>query len=309
MESNELTSNSNFNSLNDYTSFPELSFFNNKKSKSDEGKFVIMKSTDTEKNFANLSPFRIQKGVEGITADYIKIMKQKDGTLLIRTNTNKGTSSLLKNATFGGIFDIKVEEHQSLNDRQGIIYCPDLNSEEVSDILNELKNQNIKHVHAMTKFIDNKLLRMGLYVITFNSRDLPDFVNVGYIKVKVRPFIPNPMKCRKCLAYGHTKNWCKVNDEFCNKCSKILPHDSCNEKLCKNCNGDHYSNFKKCPIYVKEAKIMEIKTLQNVSINEAKRKYNNMFESTTKESLGSYVKVTENLNEHVKHIKKKNEIL
>lgn len=293
MESNESSWNDNCHSLNN-ASFPELSFFNNKKI--DEGKFVIMKSTDTGKNFANLSPFWIQKGVDGITTDTTKIMKQKEGSLLIRTNTNKGTTKLLKAITFGGIINIKVEEHHSLNDRQGIIYCSDLNNEEINDILNELKDQNIKHVHAMTKFIDNKLCRMGLYVITFNSRVLPDFINIGYLKIKVRPYIPNPMKCRKCLAYGHTKNWCNKSEEFCNKCAQALPHDSCTEKLCKNCNGEHYSNFKKCPIYVKESKIMEIKTLQNVSINEAKRRHIIMFEQINKDS---YVEVTENLNEHV----------
>lgn len=297
MESNNLiTRSDNLVSLNDNAVFPGLSFFNNSKNKTDDGKFVIMKPIETGKNFANLSPFWIKKGVDGITADTVKIIKQKEGSLLIRTNSSKGTANLLKSTTFGGIMNIKVEEHHSLNDRQGIIYCPDLNNEDLNEILKELENQNIKLVHAMTKSVDNKIVRMGLYVITFNAQVLPEFINVGYLKVKVRPFIPNPMKCKKCLAYGHTQKWCNESEEFCYKCSKTLPHESCTDKICKNCQGEHFSNFKKCPIYVKEAKIMEIKTLQNVSMNEAKRRYNNMCERINKES---YAEVSGNLNDKV----------
>lgn len=302
--------NNNRVTLNDKTVFPELSFFN-KKNKN-EGKFLIMKSLESEKSFANLSPFWIKKGVDGITADTSKIMKQKDGTLLICTNSNKGTDNLLKATAFGGIMKINVEEHRSLNDRQGIIYCPDLNNVEITDILSELKEQSIKQIHPMTKLVDNKIVRMGLYVVTFNTQVLPEFVIIGYLKVRVRIFIPNPMKCKKCLAYGHTKNWCKEVEEFCNKCSEKLPHNSCDNKLCKNCQGDHFSNFKKCPVYIKEAKIMEIKTIQNVSINEAKRRYSLMFDKPINND-SSYGEVTGNINnqvlEEIENLKKEIQIL
>ena len=32
-------------------------------------------------------------------------------------------------------------------------------------------------------------------ILTFDSTELPAYVTVGYVRVKVRPYVPNPMRC------------------------------------------------------------------------------------------------------------------
>ena len=35
-------------------------------------------------------------------------------------------------------------------------------------------------------------------------------ITVGYLKVKVALFVPNPMRCFNCNTFGHTSQRCKV---------------------------------------------------------------------------------------------------
>ena len=46
--------------------------------------------------------------------------------------------------------------------------------------------------------------------LTFSSPELPKEITVGYLKVKVALFVPNPMRCFNCNKFGHTSQRCKV---------------------------------------------------------------------------------------------------
>ena len=96
---------------------------------------------------------------------------------------------------------------------------------------------------------------------------------MGYYRVAVSQFIPNPMRCYKCQKFGHTKFNCRKN-EVCNKCGQEDHTDSqeCkNEPKCVNCQGNHTSNDKSCPKWKEEKEIQRIKTERGISYTEAKR--------------------------------------
>ena len=73
--------------------------------------------------------------------------------------------------------------------------------------------------------------------------------HLGYYRVAVSQFIPNPVRYYNCQKFGHTKFNCRRN-EVCTKCEQEDHADSqeCkNEAKCINCQGSHSSNDKECP--------------------------------------------------------------
>lgn len=235
-----------------------------------KGKFFVVKSKTPNTSFAKLNPFWIKKGFDAITCEIERVSKFKDESVLVLTKNEKGSSSLMKANKFSNLMDIEVVLHPTLNNTQGIIYCPDLNSLDSEEILVELRSQGVTNVHQMTKLINHVKKAIGLYIITFEARKLPQYIKIGFTTVKVRVYIPNPMRCIRCQKFGHTKAKCS-SDEFCTNCSILLPHDSCNGVKCRNCEGDHPSSDRRCKVYLKEKEIIQIKTLENISFGEARR--------------------------------------
>lgn len=267
----------NFPLLGNSRNFPlnKNSFFSSSERENVKGTYFLIKPKVNENDFMKLNPFWIQKGFDGITTDIEKISKQRDGNLLVLTKSQKGTLALKKAIRFGNLFDITVEEHPYFNNTQGLIYCYDLKQMEVNDILKELESQGVVNVHAMTKLVNGVRTAIGLYVLTFKSLVLPEYIKIGYLTLKVKIYIPNPMRCITCQNYGHTQKVCKSETKVCCQCSNPLPHEECGPTKCYNCQGEHASFSKQCPTYIKEAKIMEIKTLENVSITEARKRHHN----------------------------------
>ena len=75
-------------------------------------------------------------------------------------------------------------------------------------------------------------------------------ITVGYLnllKVKVTPFVPNPMRCYNCSKFGHTSQRCKVaaKSQWCGKDKHEGRREGHN--VCPNCNGPHASSAQDCP--------------------------------------------------------------
>lgn len=297
--SNVVKDSNNFPNLNNNRNFHsnQESFFLNPDKEKVKGTYFVVRPKDNNQEFLNLNPFWIQKGFDGITTDIERISKQKDGSLLVLSKSERGSTVLKKAVRFADKYDISVEEHPSFNNTQGLIYCYELKQMSQNDILEELQNQGVINVHAMTKLINGVRSSIGLYVITFKAHALPKYIKVGYLTIKVKTYIPNPMRCILCQKFGHTQKYC-TDTKICKDCSEPLPHENCGPVKCHNCNENHTSNSKTCSVYIKESKIIEIKTLENVSIAEARRRYNSKINS----QQSSFVEVTSNNNLIMKEI-------
>ncbi|KAF0308239.1 Nucleic-acid-binding protein from mobile element jockey [Amphibalanus amphitrite] len=131
-------------------------------------------------------------------------------------------------------------------------------------------------------------------ILTFDSTDLPSEIRVGYVKVRVRPFVPAPMRCFRCQRFGHTKDNCRGRPT-CSKCaSQDHTDETCDSETprCVNCGEGqtpHSAYDRSCPAYVKEKEIMTIKATRNLSFKEAREVYN---QSHPKTSYAQKVRVT-----------------
>ncbi len=136
------------------------------------------------------------------------------------------------------------------------------------EIRDELKDQGVVGVNRVTLKKEGKVIPTNTLFLTFGSPELPKEITVGYLKVKVALFIPNPMRCFNCNKFGHTSQSCKVAAK-CTGCGKDKHEGQCEgPKLCSNCNGLHASSAKDCPVWQKE--IQRVRVEKRISFPEAK---------------------------------------
>ena len=144
---------------------------------------------------------------------------------------------------------MKVSIHKTLNSSKGVIRCRELLDLSESEIRDELRTQGVVEVHRVTVKKGEVVVPTSTLFLTFNRPDMPAEITVGYLKVKVSLFIPNPMRCYNCNKFGHTSQRCKVAPK-CQWCGKDKHEGECDgPKKCSNCSGSHASSDKECPVW------------------------------------------------------------
>ncbi|GFS87116.1 uncharacterized protein K02A2.6 [Trichonephila clavipes] len=104
------------------------------------------------------------------------------------------------------------------------------------------------------------------------SPKVPSNIKAGYLNCKVRPYIPNPLRCFKCQRFGNSQTSCRGQLTY-SRCASVghASTDCSLEPKCINCLQPHPSNSKLCPKWKIEKQIQEIKTTQNISYPEARK--------------------------------------
>lgn len=110
-------------------------------------------------------------------------------------------------------------------------------------------------------------------ILTFGTSVMPTSLEAGYIKINVRPYIPNPRRCFKCQRFGHASHSCRGN-ATCAKCS-ATDHSSENchsSPHCVNCKGDHAAYSRSCPCWKKEKEVIALTVNEKLSYYEARKR-------------------------------------
>ena len=74
------------------------------------------------------------------------------------------------------------------------------------EIRMKLQEQGVAEVHRVTVKKDTKKVPTSTLFLTFSTPDLPKEITVGYLKVKVALFVPNPMRCFNCNKFATRAN-------------------------------------------------------------------------------------------------------
>ena len=241
-------------------------------------RFLLIKGTNDERPLCKLSPFAVNKAIVAILGcDPFNIKKLRNGSILVEVDKETQSQKLLKttklNLTMDNDIPIDVSPHYSLNTKKGVIRCPDIKDCTDDEILEGLKTEGVIKLDRISVFRDGQRKPTGTFILTFESQTLPKYIRVGYYRVAVSQFIPNPVRCYKCQKFGHTKFNCRKN-EVCTKCGQEdhTDHQECkNEAKCVNCQGNHASNDKSCPKWKEEKEIQRIKTERGITYTEAKK--------------------------------------
>ena len=94
------------------------------------------------------------------------------------------------------------------------------------EVRTELQEQGVVEVHRVTEKKDTEKVPTNTLFLTFNTPDLPKEITVGYLKVKVALFVPNPMRCFNCNKFGHMSQRCEVAAK-CTGCGKDKHEAQC----------------------------------------------------------------------------------
>ncbi|GBN33068.1 hypothetical protein AVEN_7606-1 [Araneus ventricosus] len=213
-----------------------------------------------------------EKAISGSLGEIQSIRKLRSGDLLVEVKSRKQSQQILKLKTLGTI-PVSVTAHTSLNTCKGVITCGELLNETVEKITEELNSEGVIHVRRISIRRDGQLLPTKHLILTFHKPKLPESIRAGYIKLAVRPYIPNPLRCFQCQRFGHAKGACR-GTITCAHCAEI-GHDSqqCTaQEKCVNCSGSHTSYSRSCPRWQAEKQIVTVKFKENLSYPEARRK-------------------------------------
>ena len=246
---------------------------NNKKENDlniDWPRFLVMQ--DSVKDSAalkKLSPFAISKGLIGIAGEPKSVKKTSFG-LLIEVSKKSHADNLLKTEAFANI-PVKVTPHRTLNIVKGVIRCREMSGMSEAEIAKELHDQSVTDVKRI--FIHRRQTPTDTYILTFSKTELPTAIKVGYMNVKVNPYIPNPLRCYKCQEYGHGSDKC-TREEKCSRCGQGHSRQNCtaDEPHCVHCSLNHETSDRGCQRYQQEKLIQKLKVTEKISFPEARKR-------------------------------------
>lgn len=253
-----------------------------------ESKFLLISHAKEDSTLSRASPFLVQKGLDMITSGLKNIKKLRSGQILVETKYSSQVEKLLKASTLSGILPITVKLHPHLNTSKGTVYAPDLIDLSEEILIEELKDQKVMEVKRIRRLPNARdetkrkdkdgLVPTPLLIVTFDTTILPKKLKAGYLMLNVEHYIPNPMRCKQCQHFGHTKKFCK-QDPSCARCSLVFDDSHqegilcTNNPKCANCHGAHEAFRKTCKRFKDEYAISKIKTLDRITYHEAKQKF------------------------------------
>ncbi|KAJ8049088.1 hypothetical protein HOLleu_01669 [Holothuria leucospilota] len=220
--------------------------------------FLVISSCGDGKGLTSLSPFAINKGIEGVVGTPKSIKRLRSGDILVEVSHSTQANNLLKTTS---LIDTPIEltPHRSLNSSKGVIRCPGIKNCSDEEILDNLASQHISHLYRISVLREGVRKPTGTFILTFTTPKPPTTLKIGYLQVRVEVYIPNPVRCFNCQRYGHFKTNCS-RAATCEKCGQEgHAGDTCEgAPHCVSCQGCHPANSKNCPKWVEEKQIQKI---------------------------------------------------
>ncbi|XP_076312914.1 uncharacterized protein LOC143226182 [Tachypleus tridentatus] len=141
-----------------------------------------------------MSPFFIQKRLEGLAGSPKSVKKLRSGDILVETSTSQHSELILHSKAIGDI-PIEVIPHATLNSSGGVIVERDLKNIPESEILAGFSTQGISTVRHIFTRKDRIMVQTTVIILTLTSPCLPATIKAGYLNCRVQPYIPNPFQC------------------------------------------------------------------------------------------------------------------
>ncbi|GFU64509.1 uncharacterized protein TNCV_2526241 [Trichonephila clavipes] len=216
------------------------------------------------------SPFAIQKALIGISGEPKSVKRLRSGDLLIETTSALQTKSFLLAKSFLNS-PVTVFPHKSLNSVVVLslnLTCWALLIQRYLKV--SLVRVSLRSGESHKK--DSTIIPTKHLILTFHSPTLPQTIKAGYLNCKIRPYIPNPLRCFKCQRFGHSQT-VRRGQLTCSRCASVghASSDCTLEQKCVNCSQPHSADSKLCPKWKIEKEIQTIKTNRNISYIEARK--------------------------------------
>jgi hypothetical protein len=266
------------NNTNSINTQSNLTYDNSKKLSNEiEGeKYLIVHRIDDGLTMKNMSPILLETAFKTVTNNgNITCRTLKSGDIMIKTENVKQAKNLIKLTKIAHA-NIDVTEHKTLNSCKGVVSAFELTYEEEETLLEYLKPQNVTKIDFHKKTVGKEKIKSGLVFLTFGKNEPPEYIQVGCIRLKVRAYIPAPMRCYTCHKFGHISKVCpNLNAPKCYNCYEDKHIQSRDEKCtkqqkCINCGSNEHNSYNRsCIEFKRQTNIQTIKVTQKVSFSEA----------------------------------------
>jgi hypothetical protein len=231
--------------------------------------FLVVKCVEEGKSFNRVSPFYIDKSLKAMAGEPKSVAKLlRTGELLVEVATKIHSEGLQKCRKLCEL-QVEVTPHKSLNTSRGVISSRDLLECSEKEIVEGI--EGVIHARRIIRRRDGDEIKTPTIILTFGSRTPPENVKAGYLRIPVRPYIPNPMRCFKCQEFGHGAAFCKKKVK-CARCSVEGHEDKgCSAEFkCPNCFAGHSAYSKDCPVWKQEIAMQEYKVKNGCTFGQAK---------------------------------------
>ena len=233
-------------------------------------RWFVSQSVNQEQPLSKLSPFLIYKAIKTAIGT-VKDIKCLRSDLIIQVTTASQSRTVNKLGNLAG-WPVTTSPHRTLNTCKGVIKCALLTDCYRDGMLKELEPQGVTDIVNISVKDDSGGSRnTNTFIITFRTPTTPQPITVGYLRVPVSIYIPDPVRCYKCQKFGHGKT--PEEEGRRAKCGQTGHRsDQCTiQTKCANCSGDHSSFSKDCPKWVFEKRVQQVKAERGIAFIEAHR--------------------------------------
>jgi hypothetical protein len=235
-------------------------------------RYLVVHATDPMSPLNKLSPFAVYKAIKGIAGEPEDVTRMRSGDLIIKVTRKSHSDNLLKTTRMVEV-PVQVSPHMRLNTVKGIIRSVQLLETREEEILEELQSQGVTGVRRIKARREGVLQNTAAIILTFGLTVLPTHIKCGWMRLPVDLYIPNPLRCFQCQRFGHHRANCR-RKETCARCGTEGHGDrGCEEPArCINCKGNHSAFSRNCPQWKKEQEIQRVRTQNNLTFPEARRR-------------------------------------
>nr|CAD7449497.1 unnamed protein product [Timema bartmani] len=115
--------------------------------------FLVMSRVDGNENLKCVSPFILERVINGASKLDVSLRKLCDGTILIQTATDVHSSNIMAiteiPSSNKAYVPVKVEPHRFLNVCKGVVTCYDFDCVSIEEIFEELSPQHVTEVYCI----------------------------------------------------------------------------------------------------------------------------------------------------------------
>lgn len=209
-----------------------------------------------------------------------EIRELRSGGLAVEIRSVEQSRAILNLKSLAGC-EVDVTSNDRMNQCKGSIYYrngPRYTEEQICNALNKSGETRVAEVYRMKKRVDGVLVDMPVYLITFQSTQLPSHVSIGWTRCSTRQYIPRPRRCFNCQRFGHGAKTCRTSQKVCVQCSvrsseeETHPNPCTSPAKCSNCDEAHAASSTACSEYRAEQEVLNLQAHERLSYLAAKRR-------------------------------------
>lgn len=147
--------------------------------------------------------------------------------------------------------EIDITCKKDLNENKRLIHPKNIISLEDEVILEHLKDQNVISLFRIRrKDREGNQISTGSFIIQFSDTNIPAFIKIDFIQIKIQRLEDRPMRCNHCFLIGHTIKKCRIiNRTLCKTCHYYIDINYIDHHVCNQSCTFAQSTFNKKKLY------------------------------------------------------------